>query len=132
MLAVQPVPWEHVSKYGIVQVDKDGFVIGMVEKPRPEEAPSNLAIVGRYLLHPEVFECLDEIMPGAGGELQLTDAIALMIKKGLPVRACSLQGRRYDTGSPLGFIEANVGMALANPCFGDQVRKMLLQLLNEC
>lgn len=67
VLAVQPVPWESVSKYGIVQIDNDGLVMGIVEKPRPEEAPSNLAVVGRYLLQPEVFECLDEITPGQVG-----------------------------------------------------------------
>ncbi len=129
VLAVQPVPWESVSKYGVVKVDADGLVSGIVEKPSQENAPSNLAVVGRYLLQPEVFDCLQEITPGAGGELQLTDAIALMIKKGLPVRACTLQGKRYDTGSPLGFIEANVGMALARPGFGEQVREMLMQLM---
>lgn len=129
VLAVQPVPWESVSRYGVVKVDQDGLVEDIVEKPSREDAPSNLAVVGRYLLQPEVFDCLDEITPGAGGELQLTDAIALMIKKGLPVRACMLQGKRYDTGSPLGFIGANVGMALARPGLSKQVRELLQQLL---
>lgn len=131
VVAVQPVPWESVGKYGVVQVDQHGLIVGIVEKPRPEDAPSNLAVVGRYLFQPEIFDCLDQITPGAGGELQLTDGIALMIKQGFPVRACSLQGKRYDTGSPLGFIEANVGMALARPGLGKQVRAMLLQLLQD-
>jgi UTP--glucose-1-phosphate uridylyltransferase len=126
IIAVQEVPWKDTGKYGVVSIDYEtGLVNGIVEKPAPEDAPSNLAVVGRYLLQPEVFGCLEEITPGAGGELQLTDAIALMIQKGLPVRVCKFSGVRYDVGSPLGFLEANVGLALAREDMRDRVLKML-------
>jgi len=112
VIAVQEVPWEHTIRYGVVSIDSaTGQITGMVEKPQPEVAPSNLAVVGRYLLQPEVFGCLTQITPGAGGELQLTDALALMIKQGHKLRPCRFLGVRYDTGSPLGFLEANIGMA---------------------
>lgn len=128
VLAVQEVPWEDTSKYGVVSIDATtGLVCGIVEKPKPEAAPSNLAVVGRYILSAEIFSCLDEITPGAGGELQLTDAIALLIRRGLPVRACLLQGKRYDVGSPLGFIEANIGYALKSPDLQAAVRKLLCE-----
>ncbi|MDP3487504.1 MAG: UTP--glucose-1-phosphate uridylyltransferase GalU [Bacillota bacterium] len=131
VIAVQEVPWEDTNKYGVVSIDPEtGLVSGIVEKPDPAEAPSNLAVVGRYLLRPEIFACLGEIVPGAGGELQLTDAIALLIKQGLPVRACKFTGNRYDTGSPLGFLEANVGYALARPEMATKVRAMLTKLLD--
>lgn len=130
VIAVQEVPWQETRKYGVVSIDEaTGLVRGIVEKPEPHAAPSNLAVVGRYLLQPEVFTCLEQITTGAGGELQLTDALALMIKQGHKIRPCKFSGVRYDTGSPLGFLEANVGMALAREDMRESVRGMLLQLL---
>ena len=130
VIAVQEVPWEATSKYGVVSINSEtGLVDGIIEKPQPEDAPSNLAVVGRYLLQPGVFACLEDITPGAGGELQLTDAIALMIERGMPVRVCQFSGVRYDTGSPLGFLEANVGLALARQEMRPQVLAMLQRLM---
>ena len=132
VIAVQRVPWKDTQKYGVVSIDPEtGLINGMVEKPDPKDAPSNLAVVGRYLLQPEIFEHLDRITPGAGGELQLTDAIASMIAAGHPVRACEFDGVRYDTGHPLGFIEANIGMALHRPDMRVKVADMLRRFLEQ-
>lgn len=126
VIAVQRVPREDTEKYGVVSIDETtGLINGIVEKPHPSEAPSNLAVVGRYLLQPEVFMHLEQLTPGAGGELQLTDALASMIKAGLPVRACEFVGRRFDTGNPLGLLEANIGMALSRPDMRDRVLEIL-------
>ncbi|MBS4053434.1 MAG: UTP--glucose-1-phosphate uridylyltransferase [Thermaerobacter sp.] len=126
VIAVQRVPREDTEKYGVVSIDETtGLINGIVEKPHPSEAPSNLAVVGRYLLQPEVFMHLEQLTPGAGGELQLTDALASMIKTGLPVRACEFVGRRFDTGNPLGLLEANIGMALSRPDMRDRVLEIL-------
>ena len=130
VIAVQRVPREDTQKYGVVSIDEaTGLIKGIVEKPHPSEAPSNLAVVGRYLLQPEVFMHLEQITPGAGGELQLTDALASMIKAGLPVRACEFVGTRFDTGHPLGFLEANIGMALSRPDMREQVIELLAKHL---
>ncbi|MBT9141050.1 MAG: UTP--glucose-1-phosphate uridylyltransferase [Dehalococcoidia bacterium] len=124
VIAVQAVPWEDTRRYGVVDVDTaTGLVWGIVEKPEPGKAPSNLAVVGRYLLQAEIFACLKDITPGAGGELQLTDAIALLIARGHKVRACAFVGKRYDTGTPLGFIEANLGYARKRRDLRDEVDK---------
>ena len=129
VIAVQEVPWEQANRYGVVSIDSEtGLIVGIVEKPQPEVAPSNLAVVGRYLLQPEVFDCLAQITPGAGGELQLTDALALMLKQGHRLRPCRFKGVRYDTGSPLGFLEANIGMALAREDMRAQILVMLQSL----
>ena len=126
VIAVQRIPLEDTEKYGVVSIDEaTGLINGIVEKPHPSEAPSNLAVVGRYLLQPEVFRHLEQLTPGAGGELQLTDALASMIKTGLPVRACEFVGRRFDTGNPLGLLEANIGMALSRPDMRDLVLEIL-------
>ncbi|MBS3873070.1 MAG: UTP--glucose-1-phosphate uridylyltransferase [Firmicutes bacterium] len=126
VIAVQRIPLEDTEKYGVVSIDEaTGLIKGIVEKPRPSEAPSNLAVVGRYLLQPEVFRHLEQLTPGAGGELQLTDALASMIKAGLPLRACEFVGQRFDTGNPLGLLEANIGMALSRPDMRDRVLEIL-------
>lgn len=126
VVAVQRIPLEDTEKYGVVSIDEaTGLINGIVEKPHPSEAPSNLAVVGRYLLQPEMFRHLEQLTPGAGGELQLTDALASMIKAGLPVRACEFVGRRFDTGNPLGLLEANIGMALSRPDMRDRVLEIL-------
>ena len=115
VVAVMDVPREQTKSYGIAAVkgEKDGLaeITGMVEKPKPEEAPSTLALIGRYVLLPEVFDHLDRHETGAGGEIQLTDAMARMIGT-TPFHALRYAGRRYDCGSRLGFLEANVAISL--------------------
>ena len=130
VIAVQRVPREDTEKYGVVSIDEDtGLVNGIIEKPHPDDAPSDLAVVGRYLLQPDVFAHLERISPGAGGELQLTDALASMIRAGLPVRACEFVGTRFDTGTPLGLLEANIGMAVSRPELKAQVTALLTKFL---
>lgn len=115
VLGIEEVAPEETSSYGVVDAkpisDSLLQVHGMVEKPKPEEAPSNLAVVGRYVLSPRIFECLEHVKPGKGGEIQLTDGIsALMAYE--KVLAYRYQGKRYDCGSKLGFMQANVELAL--------------------
>ena len=118
ILGVQVVPWDQVSRYGIVKPGEDAVVGLMVrdvlEKPARDEAPSNIAILGRYILPPEIMDILDKIDPGVGGEIQLTDAIRELIKS-YPVVAYPFEGRRYDVGDKLGFLEATVDSALQRP-----------------
>lgn len=115
VVAVMDVPREQTKSYGIaaVKAEKGGLaeITGMVEKPKPEEAPSTLALIGRYVLLPEVFDHLDKHETGAGGEIQLTDAMAKMIGH-TPFHALRYTGRRYDCGNRLGFLEANVAISL--------------------
>jgi UTP--glucose-1-phosphate uridylyltransferase len=119
VLGVMDVPREKTSSYGIVDIDKkakskDARLVkakGLVEKPAPEDAPSTLSIIGRYILQPEIFSILDKQKPGAGGEIQLTDAIAKMIKTD-DVFGYRFDGVRYDCGSLVGFVAANVAYAL--------------------
>ncbi|WP_296804641.1 UTP--glucose-1-phosphate uridylyltransferase GalU [Thiocapsa sp.] len=123
VLSVQEVPREETNKYGIVKVEPgpDGElrVVSIVEKPAPADAPSNLAVVGRYLLTPKIFEKLEQTREGAGGEIQLTDAIAALLEDE-PVIAYPFQGKRYDCGSKLGFLQANVEFGLAHPEVGER------------
>ncbi|MFZ0788750.1 MAG: UTP--glucose-1-phosphate uridylyltransferase GalU [Chromatiaceae bacterium] len=122
VLAVQEVPREETSQYGIVKVepgpDGEMRVVSMVEKPAPADAPSNLAVVGRYLLTPRIFDKLEQTGAGAGGEIQLTDAIAALLKDE-PVIAYPFEGKRYDCGSKLGYLEATVEIGLAHPELGE-------------
>jgi UTP--glucose-1-phosphate uridylyltransferase len=128
VLAVEEVPREEVASYGIVDCEPAGDgvcrVRGLVEKPQPEEAPSNLAIVGRYVLTPEIFDALAETPPGKGGEIQITDALALLLKK-QPMFAYRFSGKRYDTGRPLGLIKASIELALMRPDMGPELRRYL-------
>jgi UTP--glucose-1-phosphate uridylyltransferase len=114
-LGVESVPREQTSRYGIVDVeDPDaarGAIRGIVEKPKPAEAPSTLAVVGRYILTPRIFDHLEATRPGAGGEIQLTDAIAAL-RADEPIHAMKLEGKRYDCGSKLGYLEATVELGL--------------------
>ena len=96
----------------------------MVEKPKKEEAPSNLAVIGRYLLTPDIFDCIESIEPGSGGELQLTDALRLMLRK-RPVFGLKFDGKRFDAGDKLGFLQANVELALTHPEVGKPFQKFL-------
>jgi UTP--glucose-1-phosphate uridylyltransferase len=114
LLAVMEVPQEHTSRYGVIDpgatVGQLTEVRGMVEKPQPDVAPSRLAVIGRYVLMPEVFAILDAQKPGAGGEIQLTDAMAGLIGR-QPFHGYRFEGRRFDCGDKLGYLEAIVAMA---------------------
>jgi UTP--glucose-1-phosphate uridylyltransferase len=131
VLAVQEVPREETKQYGIVQVEPgpqgELRVTSMVEKPDPSKAPSNLAVVGRYLLTPRIFEKLEQTDPGAGGEIQLTDAIAALLQDE-PVIAYPFEGKRYDCGSKLGYLEATVELALDHPELGQDFSAYLRKL----
>ncbi len=109
IVAVQEVPMEETAKYGVIAgkpIDDDLFMVDtMVEKPDPSEAPSNLAIIGRYILTPDIFELIEKTEPGKGGEIQITDALMAQAKKGM-VMAYKFKGRRFDCGSIDGFVEA--------------------------
>jgi UTP--glucose-1-phosphate uridylyltransferase len=132
VVAVMDVPRDQTKSYGIAAVknEKAGVaeITGLVEKPKPEEAPSTLAIIGRYVLLPEVFDHLDRHETGAGGEIQLTDAMAKMIGQS-PFHALRYHGQRYDCGSRIGFLEANVAVALQHADSGAETRKLLNRLL---
>jgi len=128
MVAVMDVAREHTSRYGIVDpATEQGPLVGvkgMVEKPRPANAPSTLAVIGRYILQPEVFFNLDRQERGAGGEIQLTDALADLIGV-MPFHGYRFEGRRFDCGDKVGFLEANIAFALDRPDMGDQLREIL-------
>lgn len=115
IVGVQPVPQEAVSRYGIVDVaGRNGRcnpVRDLVEKPRPDQAPSNLAILGRYILEPEIFTLIEKTKPGAKDEIQLTDAIRALLDH-RPVYAYEFEGRRYDVGDRMGYLEATIDYAL--------------------
>ena len=128
LAAVMTVPREQTSKYGILDIDKDeGKLVsikGLVEKPKPEEAPSTLSIIGRYILQPEVFDHLSKFEKGAGGEIQLTDAMAKLIGK-QPFHGFRYEGQRYDCGSRVGFIEANIAFAMQDPEIGKTIQSII-------
>lgn len=132
MLSVMEVPKDETDKYGIVQTrtDADGMlrVVSIVEKPAPEDAPSNLAVVGRYLLTPGIFRILEKTRPGAAREIQLTDAIAALLADE-PVIAYPFQGKRYDCGNKLGYLEATVEYGLAHPELGTDFANYLRRLV---
>jgi len=118
ILAVEEINIEDSKSYGIVAIDSHHQVTKIVEKPLPTEAPSNLAVVGRYILPAEIFTLLEKTQPGKGGEIQLTDAIAQLLKS-QKVLAYSFKGKRYDCGSKLGYLEANLDYAMEHPEFGE-------------
>tara|TARA_B100000678_G_scaffold98449_1_gene82260 strand:- start:1890 stop:2771 length:882 start_codon:yes stop_codon:yes gene_type:complete len=132
LISVLEVPQESVSSYGVIDPGKeDGKlteVKGLVEKPPVAEAPSNKIISGRYILQPEVMRVLESQGKGAGGEIQLTDAMAKMIGN-QPFHAVTFDGARYDCGSKTGFVEATLALALERPDMGDEVRAMAKRLL---
>ncbi|WP_373354923.1 UTP--glucose-1-phosphate uridylyltransferase GalU [Pseudoroseicyclus sp. CXY001] len=129
MVAAMEVPEEKASAYGLLDVEKNlgstMRVKGMVEKPPIEEAPSNLAVIGRYILTPEVMETLSHTKPGAGGELQLTDAIAAQIDTEAGVHGFRFQGQRFDCGSKAGFLQATVAFGLAREELHDEFASYL-------
>jgi UTP--glucose-1-phosphate uridylyltransferase len=129
---VQVVPRQDTEKYGIVAVEADRAVTSrvrsIVEKPKPAVAPSNLAVVGRYVLAPAIFEHLEKLSSGAGGEIQLTDGIAALMREEA-VYAYRFTGKRYDCGSKLGYLQATVEYALGHPELGRGFRKYLRGLV---
>ena len=130
VVAVVDVPNEHTNRYGILDVASDhgrlAEVRGMVEKPDPEDAPSTLSIIGRYILLPEIFDYLSEKKAGSGGEIQITDSMARMIGSA-PFHGLRFQGRRFDCGDKIGFFEANVAFALARSDLKDQIQGVVNQ-----
>jgi UTP--glucose-1-phosphate uridylyltransferase len=126
LVAVMDVPREHTDRYGILKTgaEKNGVVeaLGLVEKPKPESAPSTLSIIGRYILQPEVMEHLGAQEPGAGGEIQLTDAMAKMTGKGR-FHGLRFKGKRFDCGDKAGWIEANIAFALDHPQIAKSVKE---------
>ncbi|MEL0210589.1 MAG: UTP--glucose-1-phosphate uridylyltransferase, partial [Novosphingobium sp.] len=135
LISVLEVPQEEVSSYGVIAPGKrvsDALteVTGLVEKPKREDAPSNLIISGRYILQPDVLRTLERQETGAGGEIQLTDAMARMIGQ-QPFHAVKFDGRRFDCGSKAGFVEATLSLALERPDMADDVRAIMRRLLAE-
>lgn len=133
VIAVQEVPADCVSSYGVISIKKQITpklfqVSGLVEKPKQKDAPSNLAIVGRYILSNKIFDSLEEISTYAEGELQLTDAINHMAQNGEKVFAYKIQGTRYDIGTPIGWIKAIIGTALTNPNYSNQIQDFLAEM----
>ncbi|MFC3175167.1 UTP--glucose-1-phosphate uridylyltransferase GalU [Novosphingobium bradum] len=136
LISVLEVPEDEVSSYGVIAPGArlEGFggalteVLGLVEKPKREEAPSNLIISGRYILQPEVMRTLESQEKGAGGEIQLTDAMARMIGT-QPFHAVTFAGKRYDCGSKTGFVEATLALALERPDMASDVRAIMQRLL---
>ncbi len=132
VLGVQEVPHQEVSRYGIVSARRMGAglhrVSDLVEKPAPADAPSNLAVIGRYVLPPEIFPILRKTPPGKNGEIQLTDALRQLVRQA-PMFAHEVQGQRHDAGDKLGFLIATVEFALKNPSLGPSFGDYLQQRL---
>jgi UTP--glucose-1-phosphate uridylyltransferase len=133
VLAVMEVPRENISAYGAIDAEPVAYNGGsdrvyrirtLVEKPKPEDAPSNLAIIGRYVLTPEIFDSLEAIDPGSGGEIQLTDALRHLLHS-RPIYAVRFEGTRYDAGDKLGFLKATVEFALKRRDLGGPFREYL-------
>ncbi|OJF15697.1 UTP--glucose-1-phosphate uridylyltransferase [Couchioplanes caeruleus] len=136
VLAFIEVSPEETSRYGIASVEPEQGrgenvvkVTGLVEKPSPAEAPSNLAVVGRYVLPAAIFEAIQHTKPGSGGEIQLTDAMAQLLADGVPVHGIIYRGHRYDTGMPLGYLQAVVQLAAQRPDVGPEFRRWLSEFV---
>ena len=129
VVAIIEVPRAQTSRYGVLDViDDDGKLVrarGVVEKPDPAEAPSTLTIIGRYIIQPEIFGHLSNAEPGSGGEIQLTDALAKLIGEGQAFHGLRFEGKRYDCGDKLGFLEATVALGLQHPELGAGLRRIL-------
>jgi len=133
MMAIFEVPKEDTSRYGIIEAE-DAFnntvqVKSMVEKPEPENAPSNLAVIGRYILTPKIFQLLGKKQKGAGGEIQLTDAMSALLKE-QPIFGYKFKGRRFDCGDKAGFLMANIAFALERPDIREQLLPGLRKLIS--
>jgi UTP--glucose-1-phosphate uridylyltransferase len=136
VLALMEVPREQISAYGVVDAElvlNGGTenrlfrIRNLVEKPKADDAPSNLAIIGRYVLTPEIFSCIEAVQPGSGGEIQLTDGLKLMLRN-RPIYGLKFDGKRYDAGDKLGFLKATVEFALDRPDLGAPFREYLKDL----
>jgi UTP--glucose-1-phosphate uridylyltransferase len=131
VIAVQEVPWDEVNKYGIVSPSAETaryrYIEDLIEKPERAHAPSNLAIIGRYIIQPEIFDILESCEPGRGGEIQLTDALRILNKQH-PMVICPIQGKRFDVGDKLGYIEATIEMALQREDLQEELKAYLKQL----
>lgn len=135
VIALMEVPKEQISAYGVVDAEQvanggEGRLFrirDMVEKPKASEAPSNLAIIGRYVLTPDIFECIESTEPGSGGEIQLTDGLKYMLRS-RPVYGLKFEGKRFDAGDKLGFLKATVEFGLKRPDLGPQFREYLKTL----
>ena len=131
VIGLARVPKSDVHKYGIVKAEQEGDFLrltGMVEKPATEDAPSDLAMIGRYIFTPRLFELLETTPSGKGGEIQLTDAMALLAQEE-PMYGVIIEGQRFDAGNPLGFLTANLVLGLENEEFADDLRRILKQYL---
>ncbi|MEW6408829.1 MAG: UTP--glucose-1-phosphate uridylyltransferase GalU [Nitrospirota bacterium] len=131
VIAIEKVDKKEVHRYGIIDAKPVGNgvyrIIDLVEKPKPKDAPSNLAIIGRYILTPEIFEMIEKTEPGKHREIQLTDALRMLARK-RPIYACEFKGKRYDAGDKLGFLQATVELALKNKELGSAFRNYLKAL----
>ncbi len=132
VLAFIEVPWDEVTRYGVASVAPAEHlgpdvvaVNALVEKPARDDAPSNLAVVGRYVLPNSIFDAIRDTKPGAGGEIQLTDAMALLLEQGTPVHGVVFRGVRYDTGAPIGYLQAVVQIACQREDLGPAFRDWL-------
>jgi UTP--glucose-1-phosphate uridylyltransferase len=129
LVSVIEVPREQTNRYGVLDIVEDkGRLVrakGVVEKPDPAEAPSNLTIIGRYIIQPEIFDHLAKAKPGAGNEIQLTDGLAALIADGQDFYGFRAEGRRFDCGDKLGFLEANIALGLERPELGAGLRQIL-------
>jgi UTP--glucose-1-phosphate uridylyltransferase len=134
VLATQDVAREKTGSYGIAATEnfsgRQGRITAIVEKPRPEDAPSTLAVVGRYVLSPRIFDLLEATTPGAGGEIQLTDAISALLAEA-PVLAYRFQGTRFDCGTHIGLIEATIRYALDHEKLSEAASRMMQSALDE-
>lgn len=134
VIAVEQVPWETIHNYGVVDAQERGnrthFIKQLVEKPAREDAPSNLSIVGRYILPAEIFDCLERTPPGAKGEIQLTDGIQLLLEQ-QDVYAYEFLGTRYDGGTPLGLLRASLEFGIAREDTSDAVRALIRELASQ-
>lgn len=133
VIAVQEVPQDCVSSYGVIavkqQITPNLFqVSNLVEKPKQKDAPSNLAIIGRYVLSHKIFQALDETASSATGEIQLTDGISHMMKMNEKVFAYKVQGTRYDIGNPIGWLKASIGLALQDPIYAPHIKQYIDEL----
>jgi len=131
IIGAEEIPLERISKYGVLDVEKVQdllFVKNLVEKPKKEEAPSNLGIIGRYVLNPEIFDCIKQTKPGYGGEIQLTDALKLLLEK-QKIYAKIIEGKRYDIGDKFNYVKAILDFALRREDLKESVAGYLKEII---
>ncbi len=132
ILALEQVPMSDINKYGVIdgKKEKDSVyrIKSLVEKPKATDAPSDMAIIGRYILTPDIFEILEGIGPGKNAEIQLTDALQVLLKK-RPIYGYVFKGKRYDAGDKVGYLKATVDLALKNPQVSEQLKKYLIEVV---